>query len=212
MSTEPAAPKTSKTLLALVAGNLLVTSAFGVFIVTHTPAAHDAAADAKGGGKPTHNEEKPAADKSAQGEEGKEGKAEEGANGEESKAKEKEKGEEAGAEKPGDAAPDEGAKKSAGGTTARLEDIIVRLRNPEIDRYARLTLDVEMANSSQLAQLQTRAPQIRDAVITALSEKTFEDLRGADGLASMKTLLLERIDAVVPGDVSAVYVSGFIVQ
>ena len=59
---------------------------------------------------------------------------------------------------------------------------------------------------------QTRAPQIRDAVITALSEKTFEDLRGADGLLRMKQLLLERIDAVVPGDVSAIYVSGFIVQ
>ena len=231
----PAAPKANKVMIALVAGNLLVTAGLGGFIVTRP--AQDAAGQhseekgekAEDDKSPTEHDEgtDPAEGDKAEGEQ-KEGEKKEGdkAEGEkkegdkaegdkkegEKKEGEKKEGEKKEGEKKAGAA--EGAPKEGVGasTTARLDDIIVRLRNPEIDRYARLTLDVEMADPGDLGQLTLRSPHIRDAVITALSEKTFEDLRGAEGLGRMKALLRERIDEVVPGEVSAIYISGFIVQ
>ena len=211
----PAAPKANKVMIALVAGNLLVTAGLGGFIVTRP--AQDAAGQhseekgekAEDDKSPTEHDEgtDPAEGDKAEGEK-KEGDKAEG----DKKEGEKKEGEKKEGEKKAGAA--EGAPKEGVGasTTARLDDIIVRLRNPEIDRYARLTLDVEMADPGDLGQLTLRSPHIRDAVITALSEKTFEDLRGAEGLGRMKALLRERIDEVVPGEVSAIYISGFIVQ
>jgi len=96
--------------------------------------------------------------------------------------------------------------------TARLEDIVVHLRNPEVDRYARLTIDVEMATADEVKNLQDNVPRVRDAVITTLSEHTFEELRGGDGLQRMKGWLRDAIDDVTPGKVTAVYVSTFLVQ
>lgn len=204
----PAKAPANKVLLGIVGANLLVSTAMTVFVVTRpapsvapVAAAHgEAKGEEKGEEKGEHGEAK--AEGEAKKEEHGEAKKEEGG-----EAKKEEHGE----------AKAEGEKKTATsdattGSTARLEDIIVHLRNPEIDRYARLTLDVEMATPSELTQLQPRTPQIRDAVITALSEETFESLRGAEGLSNMKAKLRERIDSVVPGTVRAVYVSGFIVQ
>jgi flagellar basal body-associated protein FliL len=97
-------------------------------------------------------------------------------------------------------------------TTARIEDLVIHLRNPEVDRYARLTIDVEMERSDELDQLKENIPRVRDAVIMTLCEHTFEELRGAEGLTRMKSWLRDAIDGVVPGQVKAVYVSAFLVQ
>jgi flagellar basal body-associated protein FliL len=190
------ASSTPKALLAIVALNFVVSAAVGGFLllrpppapVMATPAPADHGKKEHGGGGEHGTEEK----KEEGGGHGEEKKAE-GGHGEEKKAE-------------GD------SKDAPTGSTARLEDIIVHLRNPEVDRYARLTLDVEMSTPSELTQLQPRTPQIRDAVITALSEETYESLRGAEGLQMMKDKVRARIDDVVPGTVRAVYVSGFIVQ
>lgn len=105
-----------------------------------------------------------------------------------------------------------GASSTSTLNTARLEDIVVHLRNPEVDRYARLTIDVEMQNANEVKALQDNVPRVRDAVIMALSEHTFEELRGSEGLARMKGWLRDAIDDVVPGRVTNVYVSTFLVQ
>ena len=201
-----AAPPTPKALLGLVGANLLVTVGLAAVVVITRPGPAVAAPNAPAAQaeeQAAHGEEKKA-------EHGEEKKAE---HGEEKKPEHSaEKKAEHGEEKKAEHGDGKAADDTVGGTTARLDDIIVHLRNPEVDRYARLTLDVEMADPSQIAQLQQRTPQIRDTVITALSEETFESLRGAEGLIAMKEKLKQRIDAVVPGDVRALYVSGFIVQ
>lgn len=189
------ASSTPRALLAIVGLNFVVSAAVGGFLLLRPPPAPVMAspAPADGGKKDHGGGEGHGEEKKEGGEHGEEKKAEGGGHGEEKKAE-------------GD------SKDAPTGSTARLEDIIVHLRNPEVDRYARLTLDVEMSTPSELTQLQPRTPQIRDAVITALSEETYESLRGAEGLQMMKDKVRARIDDVVPGTVRAVYVSGFIVQ
>ncbi|HEY1099491.1 MAG TPA: flagellar basal body-associated FliL family protein [Myxococcota bacterium] len=212
-----------KLVLAVAGINLLATTGLAAVVVLRGNPAAPPAAHAEEGGE--HG------DKKAEGGEHGEKKAE--GHGEEKPAaeghgEEKPAAEGHGEEKPAEGGHGEAAKPAEGGehgaapaaagatpagmNTARLEDIVVHLRNPEVDRYARLTLDVEMSNAEEVKALQDNVPRVRDAVIMTLSEHTFEELRGAEGLTRMKGWLRNAIDDVVPGRVSAVYISTFLVQ
>ncbi len=105
-------------------------------------------------------------------------------------------------------APAEGA-----GPTVKLADFVVRLRNPEVDRFARLSFELELANEASRGRLTERMPRVRDAIIAYLSDRTLEELRGSEGLARAKSELLVRLAEVLPpGDVRALWVTDFVVQ
>jgi flagellar basal body-associated protein FliL len=228
----------NKIVLAVAAVNLLATTGLGAVVVLRgnsapaAPAAEHGEAPADGGPAGEHGEAKAGEHGEAKPAEGGHGEAKpaEGGHGE-AKPAEGGHGEAKPAEGGHGAPPAEGghgappaaegghgapapAASSDGGgmKTARLEDIVVHLRNPEVDRYARLTIDVEMENADEVKQLEDNVPRVRDAVITTLSSHTFEELRGAEGLGRLKSWLREAIDNVVPGHVTAVYVSAFLVQ
>lgn len=209
----PAAPTKGLSggkVVLLVAGvNLLATAGLAAVVLLRpgtvsappAPAAEAAAAPAAGEHAPAAAEHAPAP---AAGEHGAAPAAEKApAEGEHGAAP-------AAAE--GHAKPEAASSGDMTATTARIEDLVIHLRNPEVDRYARLTIDVEMERSDELEQLKENIPRVRDAVIMTLCEHTFEELRGAEGLTRMKGWLRDAIDAVVPGQVKAVYVSAFLVQ
>jgi flagellar basal body-associated protein FliL len=195
---QPRAALSSKVVLAVAGVNLLATAGLAALVVLRGPGAAAAPAAPAAAAAAGEHDTAPAADKAA------------------APAAEKAAGEaaapapSAGADKPKEASG--AAAADAPSNTARLEDIVIHLRNPEVDRYARLTIDVEMTRSDDLRQLQDNVPRVRDAIILTLSAYTFEELRGPEGLGRMKIYLRDAIDKVVPGDVSAVYISTFLVQ
>jgi flagellar FliL protein len=182
----------SKLVLAVAGANLLATAGLAALVVVRGQAPAPATAPAGG---------------ESHGEQGKEGAPPEEKKKEGEQKEEKNEGE----HKRGDKKESSPAAAESV-STARLEDIVIHLRNPEVDRYARLTIDVEMSRPDELKQLQDNVPRVRDAIIVALSAYTFEELRGPEGLARMKIVLRDAIDKVVPGDVTAIYVSTFLVQ
>ena len=107
----------------------------------------------------------------------------------------------------------EKAPSPAGATTLKLPDFTVRLRNPEADRYARMTFEVEVAGESDKAAVEAHLPQVRDAFLSYLSDRTMEELRGSEGIEKTKQALLERMPAAAPGaKVLAIYVTDMVVQ
>jgi flagellar FliL protein len=101
----------------------------------------------------------------------------------------------------------------AGAPTVKIPDFTVRLRNPEADRYARITFEMAVAGESDKATVETRMPQIRDAFLSYLSDRTMEELRGSDGIEKTKIALMEKLPAVAPGaKVLAIYVTDMVVQ
>ena len=99
------------------------------------------------------------------------------------------------------------------GPITKLDDLVVHLRNPEVDRYARIALEVELTSSAGARALEQNRPQVRDAIISYLSDRTYEELRGSGGLTMMKKALMDRISEIVPrGTVRAIYVTNFVVQ
>lgn len=99
------------------------------------------------------------------------------------------------------------------GPMVRLADFVVHLRNPEIDRYARLSFDVEVIAESDKDALNAHMPRVRDAFISYLSDRTLEELQGAAGLARTKDALQAKLRDLVPETrVRNLYISDFVIQ
>jgi flagellar FliL protein len=106
-----------------------------------------------------------------------------------------------------------GAPAPAGSPTLKLPDFTVRLRNPEADRYARITFEVQVAGEADKTNVETHLPQVRDAFLSYLSDRTMEELRGSEGIEKTKQALLDRMPRAAPGaKVLAIYVTDMVVQ
>jgi flagellar FliL protein len=141
-----------------------------------------------------------------------EAKAEEGhgeAKGEEAKSEEGHEeakgGEGHGEGKPGEAKP--------GGASVQITDFVVHLRDPETDRYAKMTIDIELKAEKDKETFNAKMPAIREALITYFSDLTINELRGSEALGRTKRDLLARIDEVVPGKrIKTLILSDFVAQ
>lgn len=84
------------------------------------------------------------------------------------------------------------------GPTVKLPDFVVHLRDPEVDRYARLTVEIEVADEKAKEALTARLPHVRDSFIAYLSDRSTADLRGSDAIARAKSELAERLKQAAP--------------
>ncbi|MBL8956253.1 MAG: flagellar basal body-associated FliL family protein [Myxococcaceae bacterium] len=108
---------------------------------------------------------------------------------------------------------DEKGKKPLAGPTVKLDDFVVRLRNPEADRFARVSFEVEVGTERDKERLMASMARVRDGFIGELTDRTVEELRGTDGLTTIKTNLTHKLKELVPGcRVRGLYVTDFIVQ
>jgi flagellar FliL protein len=99
------------------------------------------------------------------------------------------------------------------GPMLRLGDLVVHLRDTEADRYARVSFDVEVATEEDKVKVTSAVPRLRDGIIAYLADRSFDELRGSDGLERAKGQLLERVKAAVPGAaVKNLYISDIVVQ
>jgi flagellar FliL protein len=95
----------------------------------------------------------------------------------------------------------------------RLDGFIVQVRSADGDRYAHLTVEVEVGSEGDKKAFESRMPRIRDAVIGYLSDRTEDELRGSEGLTQMKDALVKKIDEIVPGHrVRGLFTTEFIIQ
>jgi flagellar FliL protein len=198
MATEEIKPASggSKLLPAVVGLNSLLLVGVLAMLVLKPGAAKSAAPAAE------KSEGHGAAEKSEHGEkkaEGEHGEKKEGEHGEKS---------EHGAEGHADKTP-----APIGSPTLKLPDFTVRLRNPEADRYARITFEVQVAAESDKAAIEAHLPQVRDAFLSYLSDRTMEELRGSEGIEKTKQALLDRMPLAAPGaKVLAIFVTDMVVQ
>jgi flagellar FliL protein len=105
---------------------------------------------------------------------------------------------------PADAAP---------GPVAPMADFVVHLRDAEVDRYARISFQVELASEAEKERFAAYTPRIRDGFIAFLSDRTLEELRGSAPVQKVKAQLLERLAQLAPGvKVRALYITDLVIQ
>jgi len=111
-------------------------------------------------------------------------------------------------------APAASSKASPGaGPTVRFADFVIHLRNPEADRYARMSFEVEVGTDKDKDIITAHNAQIRDAFISYLSDRTVEELRGSNGLSIIKAALMKQVGDLAPeGHARSLYITDFVIQ
>ena len=114
---------------------------------------------------------------------------------------------EAGAESGG-----EGGGQAVGPQVA-FDDIIVNLLDDQEPRFLKAAITLELDNPLAVEEVNARKPQIRDAIILLLSNKTLPELRDMQGKLQLRADLLEKINGFLrKGRVKTLYFTDFIVQ
>jgi flagellar FliL protein len=104
-------------------------------------------------------------------------------------------------------------KAPAVGPMVRLSEFVVHLRDTDSDHYARVTFDLEVATEEDKNKVGLAVPRIRDGIIAYLADRSFEELRGSDGLEKTKGQLLEKVQHAIPGTtVKNLYISDIVIQ
>jgi flagellar protein FliL len=99
------------------------------------------------------------------------------------------------------------------GPTVRFENFTVQLKSLDVDRYAHLAIEIEVADEGAKGMLEKKVPPIRDAILSYLSDRTPDELRGSDGLKEIKESMIKKLDELIPGHrIRNVYITDFIIQ
>jgi flagellar FliL protein len=78
------------------------------------------------------------------------------------------------------------------GVLVPLQPFIVNLVDPSGKRYLKLTLSLELNNEQAKPEVDTRLPQVRDAVLLLLSSLTFDDIRTVEGKMRLRQQIISR--------------------
>jgi flagellar FliL protein len=100
------------------------------------------------------------------------------------------------------------------GVMVGLDDIIVTLsgdaRRPH---YLRININLEVKDKATAEAVKIRLPQMRDAVIMTLSEKSMDDLSKPGGKMNLRAEIFRRLDeSISGGKLMNVYFSDLVIQ
>ncbi|WP_303850637.1 flagellar basal body-associated FliL family protein [Seleniivibrio woodruffii] len=95
-----------------------------------------------------------------------------------------------------------------------LETFIVNMADNDGSRYLKVTIQLELDHTEMLKEeLDKRVPQLRDAILTILSAKTYEEISSAQGKLILKQEILRRLNSLLPfGQITNVYFTEFVSQ
>ena len=94
-----------------------------------------------------------------------------------------------------------------------LGTFVVNLADPDIERYLKVSIVLELKDQKVQMEAQKRLPQIKDAITTLLLTKRSSEIRTPEGIEFLKEEIAKRVNAILPlGGVKNVYFTEFIVQ
>ena len=94
-----------------------------------------------------------------------------------------------------------------------LDTMIVNLSDHGGKRYLRVTMALELSDPESVDTIESRLPQIRDAVLMILPTKTYDDVSTTDGKIALRNQVMEKINTLMTkGRVNNIYFTEFVVQ
>jgi flagellar FliL protein len=116
--------------------------------------------------------------------------------------------------KKGDASPKEKRPEPAKqGHIYSLESMIVNLADTEFQRYLKVKMDIESEKPKPDEEFEKRLPQLKDAIITILTSKTFSDISESKGKMQLKEeIILKANQLFETFKVKTIYFTEFVVQ
>ncbi len=99
------------------------------------------------------------------------------------------------------------------GPMISIDSFIVNILDDEESRYLKAAITLELDAPETLIEVNERMPQIKDAVLLLIGNKTFGELRDLQGKIQLRAELLNRINSLLKnGKVKRIYFTDFVVQ
>ena len=94
-----------------------------------------------------------------------------------------------------------------------LDTFIVNLADAGRSRYLRVTMDLELAESNDSAELSERLPQVRDSILMILPSKQFDDIASMEGKIALRDEIIAKLNSLFAKNVvTNIFFTEFVVQ
>ncbi len=98
-------------------------------------------------------------------------------------------------------------------TMFAIDPFIVNIYDGQDLRYLKLKVEMELATAEAKNELTARQAQIRDAILSILTTKTFQDVQYLQGKNQLKNEIMAAVTRIAtPGKVKQIYFTDFVVQ
>ncbi len=99
------------------------------------------------------------------------------------------------------------------GPMVNIDEFIVNIISGDAAHYVKASLTVELTNEAVKTEVEQRMPQVRDAILLLIGNKTYEELQDLQGKKQLKAELLSKINSFLQtGQVVSIYFTNFVVQ
>jgi len=99
------------------------------------------------------------------------------------------------------------------GPMVDITEFIVNIISADGNHYVKSALTLELTNQAAKDEINKRMPQIRDAILLLVGNKTFEELQDLEGKKQLKAEIMSKINGILQtGKVSAIFFTEFVVQ
>lgn len=99
------------------------------------------------------------------------------------------------------------------GPMVNIEEFIVNIISGDSAHYVKASLTIELTSEEGKIEAEKRMPQMRDAILLLVGNKSFEELQDLQGKKQLKAEITTKINSFLQaGKVKAVYFTNFVVQ
>lgn len=99
------------------------------------------------------------------------------------------------------------------GPMVNIEEFVVNIISGDTPHYVKASLTVELSSEDVQPEVEQRMPQVRDAVLLLISNKTYEELQDLQGKRQLKGELTSKLNSFLQtGKIKAIYFTNFVVQ
>ncbi len=99
------------------------------------------------------------------------------------------------------------------GPMVKIDTFIVNILDDDENRYLKAAITLEVDVPTTADEINSRLPQLQDAILLLVGNKTFSELRDMQGKMQLRAELLNRINEILSkGKVKRIYFTDFVVQ
>ncbi|RPJ02067.1 MAG: flagellar basal body protein FliL [Deltaproteobacteria bacterium] len=103
--------------------------------------------------------------------------------------------------------------KAVPGYLYNMDPFVVNLADTEQPRYLKVRMDIESLERKVNEEYERKLPQLRDAILTVLTNKTYKEVLDGEGKKKLKEEIVARLNQHLRGfRVKTVYFTEFVVQ
>ena len=99
------------------------------------------------------------------------------------------------------------------GPMVNIDSFIVNISDDQESRYLKAAITIEVNSEEAAMELNQRMPQLKDAILLLIGNKTFNELNDLQGKIQLRAELINKINSILlKGKVKRIYFTDFVVQ